>query len=260
MQVVTAQCRELVEVFTGLRPRQFQRLVRAVHREGGRALGPDRPGRPWALTLEERVLLVAMYCRTNLTMRQLAPLFGISPAAVGRIISRHGPLLVLAPGKRKPGRHQVLIVDGTLVPTRDWTVFTSSKNYRYSANLQVLIKAETRVVLAVGRPLPGNRNDCTAFAESGSEDACGNATVIADGGYQGTGIFMPHRRQAGQDQLPDWKEQHNASHRRVRARAEHAFVRMKNWRILRDCRLKGEGVYWATSSVAHMHNLALSRA
>ncbi|MGK5643141.1 transposase, partial [Streptomyces sp. URMC 126] len=259
-QVVTAQCRELIEVFTGLRPRQFQRLVRAVHREGGRALDPDRPGRPWALTLEDRVLLVAMYCRTNLTMRQLAPLFGISPAAVGRIISRHGPLLALAPGKRKPWRHQVLIVDGTLVPTRDRTVSASSKNYRYSANLQVLIKAETRVVLAVGRPLPGNRNDCTAFAESGVKDACGNATVIADGGYQGTGVLMPHRRRPGQERLPDWKEQHNASHRQVRARVEHAFARMKNWKILRDCRLKGDGVYWATSGVAHMHNLALSRA
>ncbi len=135
--------------------------------DDGRAVdhGP-RPGRPWALTLEDRVLLVAMYCRTNLTMRQLAPLFGISAAAVGRIISRHGPLLALGPGKRKPGRHQILIVDGTLVPTRDRTVSASSKNYRYSANLQVLIKAETRLVLAVGRPLPGNHNDCTAFAES----------------------------------------------------------------------------------------------
>ncbi len=100
VQVVTAQRHELIEVFTGLRPRQFQRLVRAVHRNGGRALDPDRPGRPWALPLEDRVLLVAMYCRTNLTVRQLAPLFGISPAAVGRIISRHGPLLALAPGKR----------------------------------------------------------------------------------------------------------------------------------------------------------------
>ncbi|GHF27212.1 hypothetical protein GCM10010218_05190 [Streptomyces mashuensis] len=258
MQVVTAQRRDLTEVFTGLRPRQFQRLVRAVHRNGGRALDPDRPGRPWALALEDRVLLVAMYCRTNLTMRQLAPLFGISPAAVGRIISRHGPLLALAPGKRKPGRHQVLIVDGTLVPTRDRTVSASSKNYRYSANLQVLIKADTRVVLAVGRPLPGNRNDCTAFAESGIKDACGTATVLADGGYQGTGVLMPHRRQAGQDRLPDWKEQHNTSHRRVRARVEHAFARMKNWKILRDCRLKGDGVFWATSGVAHMHNLALS--
>ncbi|RKN61340.1 IS5/IS1182 family transposase, partial [Streptomyces klenkii] len=36
------------------------------------------------------------------------------------------------------------------------------------------------------------------------------------------------------------------------------FARMKNWKILRDCRLKGDGVFWATSGVAHMHNLALA--
>ncbi|MCP9986947.1 transposase [Streptomyces sudanensis] len=258
MQVISAQSCELVEVFTGLRPRQFQRLVQAVRREEGSSLGPVRPGRPWSLPLEDRVLLVAVYCRTNLTMRQLAPLFGISPAAVGRIIDRHGPLLALAPARRKPGRREVVIVDGTLVPTRDRSVTASSKNYRYSANLQVLFKAETRLVLAVGRPLPGNRNDCTAFAESGIEEASGRATVLADGGYQGTGALIRHRRRAGQDRLPQWKEQHNASHRQVRARIEHVFARMKNWKILRDCRLKGDGVHWATSGVARMHNLALT--
>ncbi|MBF6050012.1 IS5/IS1182 family transposase, partial [Streptomyces sp. NRRL B-1677] len=76
--------------------------------------------------------------------------------------------------------------------------------------------------------------------------------------YRGTGLLIPHRRQAGQERLPRWKEEHNASHRRVRARVEHVFARMKNWKILRDCRLKGDGIFWATSSVAHMHNLALA--
>lgn len=46
----------------------------------------------------------------------------------------------------------------------------------------------------VSRPLPGDRADCKAWEESGAEAAVGNATVIADGGYPGTGIVMPHRR------------------------------------------------------------------
>lgn len=49
------------------------------------------------------MLLLAMYCRTNLFMPQLAPLFGISTAAVGRIIKRHGPLLALASARHRPG-------------------------------------------------------------------------------------------------------------------------------------------------------------
>jgi hypothetical protein len=111
----------------------------------------------------------------------------------------------------------------------------------------------------LGRPLPGNRNDCTAFTESGIDSACGRATVLADGGYQGTGALIPHRRKAGQDRLEGWKAGHNASHRRVRARIEHAFARMKNWKILRDRRRRGEGVYWAASGIACMHNLALDQ-
>lgn len=39
-------------------------------------------GRPWPLPLAERVLVVAVYHRTNLTMRQLGPLFGASSSTV----------------------------------------------------------------------------------------------------------------------------------------------------------------------------------
>ena len=56
----------------------------------------------------------------------------------------------------------MLIVDGTLVPTRDHAVAEDLKNYRYSTNHQVVIDADTRLVVVVGRPLPGNRNDCKA--------------------------------------------------------------------------------------------------
>jgi hypothetical protein len=52
-----------------------------------------------------------------------------------------------------------------------------------------------------------------------------------------------HRRERGQTELPGWKEEHNRSHRRVRARVEHVFARMKSWRILRGCRLKDDGVH-----------------
>lgn len=61
-----------------------------------------------------------------------------------------------------------------------------------------------------------------------------------DGDYR---ALIPHRRKAGQEQLGEWKEDHNASHRRARARIEHAFARMKNWKILHDCRRRSDGVY-----------------
>jgi hypothetical protein len=134
------------------------------------------------LSLDDRTLLVTAYWRTNLTMRQLAPLFGISKSAVDRIIDHLGPLLALQ-ARRRFAKDTVLIVDGTLVPTRDHEVAEQSKNYRYSTNHQVVIDADTRLVVVVGQPLPGNRNDCKAWAESGAKAAVGHTTTIADGGY-----------------------------------------------------------------------------
>jgi hypothetical protein len=71
---------------------------------------------------------------------------------------------------------------------------------------------------------------------------------------KGTRAIVPHRRRPGQD-LPAWKHEHNRSHRQVRARVEHAFARMKTWAILRDCRLRGDGVAHAIAGIAHLHNL-----
>ncbi|MFB9905504.1 hypothetical protein [Allokutzneria oryzae] len=51
-------------------------------------------GRPWRLALAERVLLVAVH---QLAMRQLAPLFGVAPATVCRVIQRLGSPLALGP-------------------------------------------------------------------------------------------------------------------------------------------------------------------
>ncbi len=58
----------------------------------------------------------------------------------------------------------------------------------------------------VGRPLAGNRNDCRAWEESGAKAAVGKTFVIADGGYPGTGLVIPNRRERGQTELPGWKE------------------------------------------------------
>ncbi len=115
--------------------------------------------------------------------------------------------------------------------------------------------ADTRLVVVVGRPLPGNRNDCKAWEESGAKAAVGKTLTIADGGYPGTRLALPHRRRKGKD-LPDWKQEHNKSHKQVRARVEHVFARMRTWKIPRDCRLKGDGIHHAMLGVARMHNLA----
>lgn len=93
-QVISADRPEWVPVFTGLSVRQFGRLVRIVAGRGGEQTGT---GRRWGLSLADRVLLVAVYYRTNLTYRQIALLFGICTSAVDRVIDHLAPLLALAP-------------------------------------------------------------------------------------------------------------------------------------------------------------------
>lgn len=64
--VITASEPSWIRPFTGLSPRSFGKLVTAVQRESA---AEPRTGRPWDLSLEDRILLVAAYWRTNLTMR-----------------------------------------------------------------------------------------------------------------------------------------------------------------------------------------------
>ncbi|WP_416970464.1 transposase family protein [Streptomyces sp. 4F14] len=241
-----------VETSTGLRIDRFARLVKVVRERGG--------SRPWCLPLPDRVLLVAVHYRTNLTMRQLAPLHGISPATVCRVVQRLRPLLALELAPRPvAGVERLWIVDGTLIPVRDRKVGASSRNYRFSANVQVIIGAEdSRLVVASARPAPGNKADAHVWRESDLPATAAGTAVIADGTYLGIGLIVPHRRRVGRPPLLRGQEEDNAEHRRVRARVEHAFVRIKNWKILRDCRQKGDGLHHAVQAVATMHNLALT--
>lgn len=101
-------------------------------------------------------------------------MFGVSKSAADRILDHLAPLLPISPGRR-PRKDTVYIVDGTLVPTRDRSVAASSKHYRYSTNLQVVIDANSRLAVAIGIPLPGSRNDCRAFTSSGDDRACRGA-------------------------------------------------------------------------------------
>lgn len=67
----------------------------------------------------------------------------MSKSAADCIVDHLGPLLALQP--RQPFRKDtVLIVDGTLVPTRDHRIVEQSKNYGYSTNHQVVIDADAR--------------------------------------------------------------------------------------------------------------------
>jgi hypothetical protein len=126
------------------------------------------------------------------------------------------------------------------VPTRDHRLATPSKNYRYSANLQIAIDANTRLVIALGDPQPGNRNDTLVYRTSGIAATLAGRVVMADGGYRGSpDVIIPYRKNRDGSPLPAWKDRLNVEHRTIRARIEHTLARMKTDKILRDYRRAG---------------------
>lgn len=132
-----------------------------------------------------RVLLTVVSYRTNLTFRQVALLFGLSKSTMHRVVDRMVPL-------------------------------------RYSVNTQVVIDANTRRGVAVGTTVPGNRHDGRAYCDSGVDQQRAGAHVRADGGYLGNReVIMPYRKPGKGRTLPDWREDLNTVHKRVRARVEH---------------------------------------
>lgn len=44
----------------------------------------------------------------------------------------------------------------------------------------------------------------------------------------------------------------------VRARIEHTFAQLKVWKVLRDCRLRGDGSAEAMAGIARLYNLAVA--
>lgn len=189
VQVITASRSEWIAPFTGLEPGQ---LVRVVATLGGDEIADRRPGRQWALSLADPVLLVAVYWRTNLTMCQIGPLFGVSHAAAHRVIDQVGHLLAPAP-VRERRVDAVAIVNGNS-GADPRPLAAPSKNYRYSTNVHIAIDADTRLVIATGDPQPGNRNDCTVYRTSGIKDQIDGRPVMTDGGYQGNPeVIMPFR-------------------------------------------------------------------
>ncbi|MGW2940024.1 helix-turn-helix domain-containing protein [Streptomyces sp. NPDC001156] len=126
-----------LRAWTGLTGPEMHRLVGQMWQKQ-----PDTGrGRPWALPFTDRVLLLVLAYRTDLTMQQLGSLFGISDSAVHRVVDPlAGPLAELL-GPPPTDRRELWIVDGTLIPAHDKRKTAKSKNYRRSVNVQVMCRA-----------------------------------------------------------------------------------------------------------------------
>jgi hypothetical protein len=69
----------------------------------------------------DRVLLLVLAYRTNLTLQQPASLFGTTDSTVHRVISRLAPRLAHLLGPPPADRRELWVLDGTLIAVHDHT-------------------------------------------------------------------------------------------------------------------------------------------
>ncbi|SOE08953.1 Helix-turn-helix of DDE superfamily endonuclease [Streptomyces sp. 2323.1] len=198
--VITTSEPSWIAPLSGLSSRQFGKLITALQSE---AADPVREGRPWSLPLEERVLLIAAYWRANLTLRQLAPLFDISKSAADRIVDHLG--------RRSRSSHASRSV---WTPYSLWTAHSSRSaitrwpSSRRTTGAPPTTRSSSTPAQGSSSPSAGH---CQATAITARRGNCsapwplGNTTFIADGGYRGTCLAIPHSGERGQVELPRWK-------------------------------------------------------
>jgi len=231
-------------VLAGLSRTELDELVRRI------PVDPRR-GRPHARSLGHRVLLTCVALRTNLTVRELAAITGLSKSSVHRIVASMTPRLAAI--TRWPGdRRFAWVLDGTLIPTRDHRCAAKAKNYRWSCNAQLLIRRRDLAVVASVAGGPGNRNDPVHYRGTSVEALCrAHGRVLADGGYRGIPELRIPRFVRGRIV----RDRRWRIHRRRRARVEHAIARLKDWRVLRDHRRRGRHLDDTVRAVCALHNL-----
>ncbi|MET8854502.1 transposase family protein, partial [Amycolatopsis sp. NPDC004625] len=71
-------------------------------------------------------------------------------------------------------------------------------------------------------------------------------------------VVMPYRKPRDGSELPEWKEDLNATHRTIRTGVEHVLSRMKNFKILRDYRRAASTLADTVSGIANLHNILLA--
>lgn len=207
------------------------------------ALDPDEVAGWTALDLFESVLVTVCYLRQNATEDFLAAIFDVSQATVSRRRTALEEPITTALADLKPEpvevtRGDTVIVDGTLIPTSDWSDqddLFSGKHHRTGMNVQVAVTTDGRL-LSLGTPVHGARHDVHAWRTCGLAEQLTGCQIIADLGYIGIeGITTGTRRPAG-GQLTDRQRTANRSLNSIRAVVEQTIAHLKNWKVLKHYR------------------------
>jgi hypothetical protein len=184
-------------------------------------------GRPKALTHLKSVLLVLVWMKLGLTELEVAKLFDVSQATAHREIHRLLPLLtVIFTAVLPEESKEHLLLDGSLIPVADHNLAAYCRIRKRAVNVQVVCDRNKKI-LFISEVYPGNKHDITMAKEV----IPNHLTYKTDGGYRSVeNCVLP----------PKTSSKKLYRHRKVRSRVEHVLARMKDWRVLRFCRIRGK--------------------
>ena len=200
-------------------------------------------GRPRMLSHLREVLLVLVWLRLGSTEAELALFFGVSQPTVHRIIHRLLPRISQVFQDSEPvDSKEHLLLDGTLVPLADHSHAAYCRIRRRAVNIQVVTDVRKQV-LFVSEAWGGNRHDITMAKEVLPN---WDAVYKTDGGYRSVpNCILP----------PKCNPKALYRHRKIRSRVEHVLARLKDWRILRQCRIRGGKINQVIKAIAGLYNL-----
>ena len=232
---------------TGVDAGTFQKMVQRLRPHWrDRVIAPkNRAGRPWGVGgLEEHLLVLLILYRCCVTQDFLACLYQTDQAAISRSLWRIERLAVKVLGvtrQIKVSREEAkaLIIDCTEQPiqrpVRKQRCWYSGKKKGHRIKTEIIVTAQGRIV-SRSNPATGRTSDISVRRRGPPLPK--GSRAYADSGYQGLqdehpDVEIPYKKSKRHLLTKDEKE-YNRGLSRFRVRVEHAFARLKSFKMLSE--------------------------
>lgn len=246
--------RGLFRRFTGLRIDQFDELLaelqpiyaanesKRLHRKNRiRNVGG---GAQFALSLDDRLLILLLYYKLYITHEFLGLLFNLDDSNISRNIKHLNPFLAeifCVPERRirltDEDKNELLyfFFDGTEQPInrpkKGQKKSYSGKKKCHTIKWQIVTR-DGKNLDAVSKSYPGKMHDKKIYDKTRVERPP-DSRGIGDTGYLGTNLIQPIKKKKGK-KLTKAQKKYNRKISRLRIKAEHAIAAMKHFRVVRD--------------------------
>lgn len=232
---------------TGVGPDDFRKMVERLRPHWRERVvdAKNRSGRPWGIGgLEEHLLVLLILYRCCVTQDFLACLYQTDQSAISRSLHRIERLAVRVLGVTRrivvtAEEAEALIIDCTEQaiqrPTRKQRCWYSGKKKGHRIKTEIIVTAKGRIV-SRSNPSTGRTSDITVRRRGPPLPK--GSRVYADSGYQGLqdehpDVEIPYKKSKHHALTKDEKE-YNHGLSRFRVRVEHAFAKLKSFRMLSE--------------------------